>query len=62
VQVSDLLHLLVGDPTVFGNFNVDDICNEAVLKHVKSFKANGYPPAHGMMLQPLMLHLELLAN
>ncbi|GAB5590096.1 hypothetical protein Unana1_04996 [Umbelopsis nana] len=43
----DLISLALGDPTVFGNFNVDDSCNEAVLKHVKSFKANGYPPAHG---------------
>ncbi|CAO3667082.1 unnamed protein product [Umbelopsis vinacea] len=43
----DLISLALGDPTVFGNFNVDDSCNEAVMKHLHSFKANGYPPAHG---------------
>lgn len=36
-----------GDPTIFGNFNVDPSINDAVAKQLNSFKANGYPPADG---------------
>ncbi|CAO3627945.1 unnamed protein product [Cunninghamella blakesleeana] len=43
------ISLSVGDPTVFGNFNIDDSANEAVIRHLKSFKYNGYPPAHGTL-------------
>ncbi|KAI8391801.1 tyrosine aminotransferase [Radiomyces spectabilis] len=43
----EFISLSVGDPTIFGNFNVDQSCNEAVIKQLNSFKANGYPAAHG---------------
>lgn len=38
---------MLGDPTIFGNFNVDASINEAVIKQVNSFRHNGYPPADG---------------
>ncbi|SAL96462.1 hypothetical protein [Absidia glauca] len=41
------ISLSVGDPTIFGNFNIDDSANEAVIRQLKTFKHNGYPPAHG---------------
>ncbi|KAG2185737.1 hypothetical protein INT43_002172 [Umbelopsis isabellina] len=46
----DLISLALGDPTVFGNFNVDDSCNEAVIRNLQTFKANGYPPAHVLIM------------
>lgn len=36
-----------GDPTIFGNFNVDSSINEAVIKQINGYRANGYPPADG---------------
>ncbi|KAI8064583.1 tyrosine aminotransferase [Gongronella butleri] len=41
------ISLSVGDPTVFGNFNIDKSCNDAVVRQLESFKQNGYGPAHG---------------
>ncbi|ORY97486.1 putative tyrosine aminotransferase [Syncephalastrum racemosum] len=41
------ISLSIGDPTIFGNFNVDPSINDAVIKQLQSFKHNGYPPAHG---------------
>ncbi|KAI7874697.1 tyrosine aminotransferase [Lichtheimia hyalospora FSU 10163] len=41
------ISLSVGDPTVFGNFNVHDSANEAIKRQLDTFKHNGYPPAHG---------------
>ncbi|KAI7849307.1 tyrosine aminotransferase [Circinella umbellata] len=41
------ISLSVGDPTVFGNFNVDQTANDAVTKQLNTFKHNGYSPAHG---------------
>ncbi|KAI9493118.1 tyrosine aminotransferase [Zychaea mexicana] len=41
------ISLSVGDPTVFGNFNVDQSANDAIAKQLYTFKHNGYPPAHG---------------
>ena len=40
--------LTLGDPTVFGNFNVDQTANDAVYKQLNTFKHNGYSPAHGI--------------
>lgn len=37
----------LGDPTIFGNFNVDPSINEAVTKQLNSYRSNGYPPADG---------------
>lgn len=37
----------IGDPTVFGNFNVHESANEAIKRQLDTFKHNGYPPAHG---------------
>lgn len=44
-----LISLSIGDPTIFGNFNVDASINEAVIKQVNSFRHNGYPPADGTL-------------
>ncbi|KAI9091884.1 pyridoxal phosphate-dependent transferase [Phlyctochytrium arcticum] len=41
----EFISLALGDPTTFGNFNVDATCIEAVTKHVQSYKANGYLPS-----------------
>lgn len=41
---------IAGDPTVFGNFNVDKSANEAIARQLDTFKQNGYPPAHGTLL------------
>ncbi|KAI8089041.1 tyrosine aminotransferase [Halteromyces radiatus] len=41
------ISLSVGDPTVFGNFNIDPSANEAVIRQLHTYKANGYGPAHG---------------
>ncbi|KAI8145028.1 tyrosine aminotransferase [Fennellomyces sp. T-0311] len=41
------ISLSVGDPTVFGNFNVHQSANDAVTKQLNTFKHNGYAPAHG---------------
>ncbi|KAI9277073.1 tyrosine aminotransferase [Phascolomyces articulosus] len=41
------ISLSVGDPTVFGNFNVDQTANDAIYKQLNTFKHNGYGPAHG---------------
>lgn len=38
---------ILGDPTVFGNFNVHESANEAIKRQLDTFKHNGYPPAHG---------------
>ncbi|KAI9176084.1 hypothetical protein H9P43_006449 [Blastocladiella emersonii ATCC 22665] len=43
-----VISLALGDPTVFGNFNIHESCVRAVAKHLESGRANGYPPAHGM--------------
>ncbi|KAI9217436.1 tyrosine aminotransferase [Blastocladiella britannica] len=42
-----VISLALGDPTVFGNFNIDPSCSVAITRHLLSGKANGYPPAHG---------------
>lgn len=39
--------MTLGDPTIFGNFNVDPSINDAVIKQINSYRANGYPPADG---------------
>ncbi|KAI7895582.1 tyrosine aminotransferase [Mucor mucedo] len=44
-----LISLSIGDPTIFGNFNVDPSINEAVAKQLNSYQANGYPPADGTL-------------
>ncbi|CAO3593482.1 unnamed protein product [Absidia cylindrospora] len=41
------ISLSVGDPTIFGNFNIDSSANDAVIRQLQTFKHNGYPPAHG---------------
>ncbi|CAH1765966.1 9758_t:CDS:2 [Entrophospora sp. SA101] len=41
----EYISLALGDPTYYGNFKIDDNCVEAVIKQLRSFKANGYPPA-----------------
>ncbi|KAG0171781.1 hypothetical protein DFQ28_006377 [Apophysomyces sp. BC1034] len=43
------ISLSVGDPTIFGNFDTDPTITESVVNQVKSYKANGYPPAHGTL-------------
>ncbi|CDH59843.1 tyrosine aminotransferase [Lichtheimia corymbifera JMRC:FSU:9682] len=43
------ISLSVGDPTVFGNFNVHESANEAIKRQLDTFKHNGYPPAHGTL-------------
>ncbi|ORZ34401.1 tyrosine aminotransferase [Catenaria anguillulae PL171] len=43
-----VISLALGDPTVFGNFNVHKSVTDTLTKHLISGKANGYPPAHGM--------------
>ncbi|KAJ3365125.1 hypothetical protein GGF32_000305 [Allomyces javanicus] len=43
-----VISLALGDPTVFGNFNLHASCVDAVKKQLDSYKANGYPPATGM--------------
>ncbi|KAI8046945.1 tyrosine aminotransferase [Gilbertella persicaria] len=45
-----LISLSIGDPTIFGNFNVDPSVNEAVIKQIESFRSNGYPPADGYLV------------
>ncbi|KAL0078054.1 tyrosine aminotransferase [Phycomyces blakesleeanus] len=45
----EFISLSVGDPTIFGNFNVDKSANEAIVHQLNTFKANGYPPAHGTL-------------
>ncbi|KAI7870792.1 tyrosine aminotransferase [Spinellus fusiger] len=37
----------IGDPTTFGNFNVDPVCNDIVIEQLRSSKNNGYICAHG---------------
>jgi hypothetical protein len=37
----------VGDPTIFGNFNVDPSINDTIIEKIHTFKSNGYPPADG---------------
>ncbi|KAG1453492.1 hypothetical protein G6F56_007561 [Rhizopus delemar] len=44
-----LISLSIGDPTIFGNFNVDSSINEAVIKQINGYRANGYPPADGTL-------------
>lgn len=44
-----LISLSIGDPTIFGNFNVDPSITEAVSKQLNTYKANGYPPADGTL-------------
>ncbi|KAI9263492.1 tyrosine aminotransferase [Helicostylum pulchrum] len=44
-----LISLSIGDPTIFGNFNVDPSINEAVTKQLNSYRSNGYPPADGTL-------------
>nr|CAG8586957.1 11158_t:CDS:2 [Entrophospora candida] len=41
----EYISLALGDPTYYGNFKIDDNCVEAVIKQLRSFKANGYPPS-----------------
>ena len=41
------ISLGIGDPTIFGNFKLHGECVEAVAAHLKSYKANGYPPSVG---------------
>lgn len=43
----EMISLALGDPTVFGNYKLHSSCVEAVETQLKSFKANGYPPAAG---------------
>jgi len=43
----EYISLALGDPTFYGNFKIDDNCVEAVIKQLRSFKANGYPPSVG---------------
>ncbi|CEP19568.1 hypothetical protein [Parasitella parasitica] len=70
-----LISLSIGDPTIFGNFNVDPSINDAVVKQLNSFKSNGYPPADGTLAArtavaqannhsaaPLTAHDVILAN
>ncbi|KAI8376715.1 tyrosine aminotransferase [Choanephora cucurbitarum] len=45
-----LISLSIGDPTIFGNFNVDTSINNAVIKQIESFRSNGYPPADGYLV------------
>ncbi|CAG8609582.1 12555_t:CDS:10, partial [Acaulospora morrowiae] len=41
------ISLALGDPTHYGNFKLPENCIESVIKQLKSYKANGYPPAIG---------------
>lgn len=43
----EFISLALGDPTTFGNFNIDKSCVDAVQSQLLSYKANGYPPSIG---------------
>ncbi|KAI9323320.1 tyrosine aminotransferase [Dichotomocladium elegans] len=43
------ISLSIGDPTVFGNFNVHQSANEALIRQINSIKHNGYTPAQGTL-------------
>ncbi|KAJ3280887.1 hypothetical protein HK104_000344 [Borealophlyctis nickersoniae] len=43
----EFISLALGDPTVFGNFKIDPVCNDAVKQHLEGYKANGYNPSFG---------------
>ncbi|KAJ9071444.1 hypothetical protein DSO57_1036794 [Entomophthora muscae] len=44
-----VISLSIGDPTVFGNFNVHPSIQESLIKQIKSCKSNGYGPSHGLL-------------
>jgi hypothetical protein len=39
--------IIIGDPTFYGNLKIHESCIDAVMTHLKSFKANGYFPSVG---------------
>eukprot|EP00842_Homolaphlyctis_polyrhiza_P002661 jgi/Hompol1/3396/HPOL_003220-RA len=41
------LALSIGDPTLFGNFKLDQSCMDAVKRKLEDYSANGYTPATG---------------
>ncbi|KAK9760236.1 hypothetical protein K7432_015972 [Basidiobolus ranarum] len=43
-----VISLALGDPTVFGNFRIDESCIEAVISKFRSHTANGYAPSTGL--------------
>eukprot|EP00698_Gefionella_okellyi_P003839 TRINITY_DN13565_c0_g1_i1.p1 TRINITY_DN13565_c0_g1~~TRINITY_DN13565_c0_g1_i1.p1 ORF type:complete len:421 (-),score=83.23 TRINITY_DN13565_c0_g1_i1:704-1927(-) len=43
----ELISLSIGDPTVFGNFVVDDTINDAIVNVTKATRSNGYPHSCG---------------
>ncbi|KAF9437945.1 hypothetical protein BGZ76_010488 [Entomortierella beljakovae] len=44
-----MISLALGDPTLFGNFKIHESCTEAVVKQLRSYKSNGYPPSTGYL-------------
>ncbi|CAI2177037.1 14528_t:CDS:2 [Funneliformis geosporum] len=44
----EYISLALGDPTHYGNLNVDENCIDAIITQLKSHKANGYLPAVGV--------------
>ena len=47
VLTFDLLFILAGDPTVFGNLSPPDEVIDAVVESVRSMRFNGYAPSTG---------------
>ncbi|RUP51823.1 tyrosine aminotransferase [Jimgerdemannia flammicorona] len=43
----EMISLSIGDPTIYGNFDIDEFANEAMIKVIKSKRSNGYPPSFG---------------
>jgi tyrosine aminotransferase len=43
----ELISLSIGDPTVFGNMDTDDIISQAVVKVTTTKRSNGYAHSCG---------------
>ncbi|ORX92331.1 tyrosine aminotransferase [Basidiobolus meristosporus CBS 931.73] len=43
-----VISLALGDPTIFGNFKIDESCIEAVVSKFRAHTASGYGPSTGL--------------
>ena len=44
-----LISLGLGDPSIGGNLDTDEVVTEALVKQVRCMRSNGYPPSSGLL-------------
>ncbi|KAK9688071.1 hypothetical protein K7432_014536 [Basidiobolus ranarum] len=45
-----VISLALGDPTIFGNFKIDESCIDAVISKFRAHTSNGYGPSTGLQV------------